>query len=260
MKTNALLSNRNLALINVLALIIVLALNSLANALPINGFTTGEISDMYPSVFTPAGITFSIWGMIYLLLIGFIFYQFKLTKEPYFSELSLWFILSCVANASWILVWHYLLTAASVTIMLVLLYSLINIFLLLHKNKMKSQLAWFFVSLPFIVYLSWICVATIANISTLLIALGWEGGVLPPQGWTIIMVSIAAALGGVVAYRFNEPSFLLVLIWALFGIYLRWNETENAIVSNYSLIMMIALGLIFIQLFVRLFVKPKDVS
>lgn len=247
-------------MINVLALIMVLAMNSLANALPINSFTTGEISDMYPSLFTPAGITFSIWGIIYLLLIGFILYQFKLTDEPYFAELSLWFILSCVVNASWILVWHYLLTAASVTVMLVLLYSLINIFLLLHKNKMKSQLAWFFVSLPFIVYLSWICVATIANVSTLLIALGWEGGVLTPQWWTIIMITIAAALGGLVAYRFNEPSFLLVLIWALFGIYLRWNETENAIVSNYSLIMMIALGLIFIQLFVRLFVNPKDVS
>lgn len=260
MKTNALLTNRNLALINVLALIIVLAMNSLANALPINGLTTGEISDMYPSLFTPAGITFTIWGIIYLLLIGFIFYQFKLTDEPYFSELSLWFILSCVANASWILVWHYLLTAASVTVMLVLLYSLINIFLLLQKHKMKSQLAWFFVSLPFIVYLSWICVATIANISTLLIALGWEGGILTAQWWTIIMITIAAALGGWVAYRFNEPSFLLVLLWALFGIFLRWDETENTIISNYSRILMFALGLVFTLLVVRLFVKRKSVS
>lgn len=260
MKTNALLSNRNLALINVLALIIVLTMNSLANALPINGLTTGEISDMYPSLFTPAGITFTIWGIIYLLLIGFILYQFKLTDEPYFSELSLWFILSCVANACWILVWHYLLTAASVTVMLVLLYSLINIFLLLHKHKMKSQLAWFFVSLPFIVYLSWICVATIANISTLLIALGWEGGILTAQWWTIIMITIAAALGGWVAYRFNEPSFLLVLLWALFGIFLRWDETENTIISNYSRILMFALGLLFTLLVVRLFVKRKSVS
>lgn len=260
MKANAMLTNRNLTLINVLALIIVLTTNSLANALPINGLTTGEISDMYPSLFTPSGITFSIWGIIYLLLIGFILYQFKLTEEPYFAELSLWFILSCIANASWILVWHYLLTAASVAVMLILLYSLINLFLLLHQAKMKSRIAWFLVSLPFVVYLSWICVATIANVSTLLIALEWGGGVLTAQWWTMIMITIAAAIGALVAYRFNEPSFLLVLLWALFGIFLRWNETENAIISNYSRILMFALGLLFTLLIARSLIKQKTVS
>jgi translocator protein len=227
---------------NIAALVVVLTVNALANALPINGMNTGQISDLYPSLFTPAGFTFSIWSIIYLLLIAFVVCQFAIQDKSYFKELSLWFLLSCVANVSWILVWHYLFTAASVVVMLVLLYSLTQIFLLLQKSEF-TKTEWFFVKLPFLFYLSWICVATIANASTLLISWNWHGAFFSEEYWTIVMISIAALLGLFVAYRFKEPAFLLVLMWAFFGIYSKWISTEHEVIAIASRVAGIVLAL-----------------
>ena len=123
------MNNRILIILNALALVAVLTVNALANILPINGMNTGELSALYPSLFTPAGFTFSIWSVIYLLLIGFVIKQRSISGNTYFTELSLWFLLSCLANASWILAWHYQFLFASVLIMILLLFSLSKIFL-----------------------------------------------------------------------------------------------------------------------------------
>jgi translocator protein len=229
---------------NIIALALVLTVNALANILPINGMNTGEISNLYPSLFTPAGFTFSIWSIIYLLLIAFAVVQFSVKEESYFKELSLWFWLSCVANFSWIFVWHHLLPTASVVVMLTLLYSLTRIFLLLQKNKF-STVKWFLIKLPFLLYLSWICVATIANISALLVSFNWQGGFLTAEQWTIIMVATAGMLGVIIAHYFKEPAFLLVLVWAFFGIYSRWIGTEHEAIAIASRIAAIVLALLF---------------
>lgn len=235
-------ATKALSIGNFLGLVLVLTLNTLANALPINGMNTGQISDLYPSLFTPAGFTFSIWGIIYLLLIVFGVAQFFIKDQPYFKELSLWFMLSCIANASWILVWHYLFTTASVVVMLVLLYSLVQIFLILQKNELtKTQ--WFTIKLPFLFYFSWICVATIANISALLVSVGWGGGFLSAEYWTVTMVIIAALLGLYISIQFKEPAFLLVLLWAFFGIYSKWIETEHEVIANTARIAAIVLAI-----------------
>jgi translocator protein len=217
---------------NTLALLVVLMVNTLASVLPINGMNTGQISDLYPSLFTPAGFTFSVWSVLYLLQIGFAVVQFRIKDENYFKELSLWFWLTCLANVSWILVWHHLFTAASVAVMLVLLYSLARIFLLLQRNQVKKGIEWIFIKLPFLFYFSWICVATIANISALLVSLQWGGAFLSPEYWTIVMIGVAALLGLVIAYRYKEPAFLLILMWAFFGIYSRWIETDHELIAS----------------------------
>jgi benzodiazapine receptor len=241
------MSNRIFIILNILALVAVLTVNALANILPINGMNTGQISDLYPSLFTPAGFTFSVWSVIYLSLIVFSIAQIKVKDKSYFKELSLWFLLSCVANASWILVWHHLFIAASVVIMLVLLYSLTRIFLLLQRNNL-SQKEWFLILLPFIFYLSWICVATIADVSALLISIHWTGGFLSSTYWTITMIGIAAALGFYIAFRFKEPAFLLALMWAFFGIYSKWTETQNNVIVYTALISIVILGIVFVKL------------
>ncbi len=238
------MNNRILIILNILALVAVLTVNALANILPINGMNTGQISDLYPSLFTPAGFTFSVWSVIYLSLIVFSIAQIKIKDKPYFKELSLWFLLSCVANASWILVWHHLFIAASVVIMLVLLYSHTRIFLLLQKNNL-SRREWFLILLPFIFYLSWICVATIADVSALLISIHWTGGFLSSTYWTLVMIGIAAALGLYIAFQFKEPAFLLVLMWAFFGIYSKWTGTENNPIVYSALISIVILGIVF---------------
>jgi len=239
------MQNKNFLILNILALLGVLTINALANILPINGMNTGEVSALYPSLFTPAGFTFSIWSVIYLLLIGFIIVQFSIQSKTYFTELSLWFLASCIFNISWILVWHYHLIYASVLIMLLLLFSLTRIFLLLQPHELNSWKEKLFIKLPVTFYLSWICVATIANISTLLVSLSWDGGILSPSVWTITMISIASVVGIFITERYREPAFLLVLIWAFFGIYSKWNGTENQSISTTALTELILLAILF---------------
>lgn len=247
---------RLLTILNIVALIAVLTVNALANILPINGLNTGEVSDFYPNLFTPAGFTFSIWSIIYLMLIVFALYQFRIHTKPYFMELSLWFLLSCVANISWILAWHHLLIWASVVIMVLLLFSLIRIFLLLQPER----LTWaekFSIKLPFVLYFSWICVATIANISALLVSLGWEGSFLSPQVWAIILCIVATLLAIFIAIRFQEPAFLVVLMWALFGIYSKQINTPYQQIATIALMEIVILALVFSQLSVRFFRTRK---
>lgn len=243
-------SNKTLLIGNILALMVVLAANTLAIVLPINGMSTGKISDLYPSLFTPAGFTFSIWGVIYLLQIGFVIVQFKVKGERYFKEFSLWFWLSCFTNASWILAWQYLFTGASVAVMLVLLFSLTRIFLLLQQSKMRNTMEQIFIKLPFVIYFAWICVATIATISALLVSLNWSGGFLSPEHWAIVMISIAGMLGLFIAYKFKEPAFLLVLIWAFFGIYSKWIGTEYEMIAIASRIAGVVLAMVVGKLIV----------
>jgi len=129
--------------------------------------------------------------------------------------------------------------------MLILLFSLSKIFLLLQSHVITSITEKIFIKLTFIFYLSWICVATIANISTLLISLSWDGGILSPVTWTIIMITIASALGIYISGRFREPAFLIVLIWALFGIFTRWSDTENNVIAITALVELALLGVLF---------------
>lgn len=249
------MKSRNFLILNSLALIGVLTVNSLANILPINGLNTGEVSALYPSLFTPAGFTFSIWSVIYLILIGFVIVQFSIQSKSYFTELSLWFLASCGFNMSWILVWHYQLIYASVLIMLLLLFSLTKIFLLI-QNKLSTWKEKFFVKLPFTFYLSWICVATIANISALLVSLSWDGGILSPSVWTITMISVASLIGIFITERYREPAFLLVLIWAFFGIYSKWTNTENQSISTAAFVELILLAILFFAFQFGLRKKP----
>ncbi len=242
---------------NIVALIVVLTVNALANILPINGMNTGEISNMYPSLFTPAGFTFSVWSVLYILQIGFVIAQFSIKDKPYFKELSLWYLVSCVANASWILVWHYLLTSASLVVMFVLLFSLTRIFLLLQNQSFEKKTEWLLIKLPFVFYLSWICVATIANTSALLISLDWHGGFLSEEIWTVVLLLIATALGLVIAFRFHEPAFLLVLMWAFFGIYMRWVETEHDFIASTARMGVVLMALVFGKLVLQ---KPKTTN
>ncbi len=240
------LSLRSWSVLNTLGLIAMITVNALANALPINNLNTGQVSDLYPSLFTPAGVTFSIWAVIYTLLIGFgILQLLQVYTRNYFVQLSKWFVLSCLANVSWILAWHHLLPGLSVALMLVLLYSLIHIFLLLNEKPVTTIPEKAFVRLPFTIYFAWICVATIANVAAWLVSLGVS---LPftPDFWTIAMMTIATALAFFITLKYQAPAFALVVVWALFGIFLRWQQTEVSHIATMAVIYMVLLSSIYI--------------
>jgi hypothetical protein len=206
----------------------VIAVNALANILPINGYNTGQISAFYPNAFVPAGFTFSIWGVIYLLLlsysIGYTYYTLKQEQYPkafaFIERINIYFLLTCVFNMSWIVAWHYLQIELSVVIMLLFLSTLIQLFL--KSNTMAGALTStqkFILQTPFIVYLGWISVATIANSTALLVAYQWNGFGMPPVYWSALMILIAILLAVLMLKKFKAIPFALVVAWALWGIY-----------------------------------------
>ena len=206
---------------NILATLFALLMNYLANALPINGVTTGQVSDNIPSLFTPAGYVFSIWGIIYIGLIAFTVYQALPARKnnPRFEKINHWYALSGILNGLWIVVWHYGFWLLSVLVMLGLLFSLIMVYTRGSIGKSKPTIGerWAF-DIPFGIYLGWISVATIANISVLALTSHWSGWGIAPEIWTIIMMLAAVALGIAMILTRREIAYPLVIIWALFGI------------------------------------------
>jgi hypothetical protein len=206
---------------NIVALIIVIVSNALANVLRFGGQTTGEVSDKYYSMFTPAGFTFAIWSLIYLLLVVFVVYQSlpSQRKDARLGRISPWFKAGCAANALWMIAWHQEWIGVTLLLMIILLVSLVSIYRLLNIVDAAAPAAqrWL-VQLPFAVYLGWISVATIANVSALQSALGWNNAVLEEVSWTLLKLAVAGALGAIVTLRRHDVAYGVVVGWAAFGI------------------------------------------
>lgn len=242
---------RLLAILNTMAFAGTIVVNYLATSLPINNKTTGELSDAYPNYFVPAGLTFSIWGIIYLFLLGFIIYQFAKTdfkniKDHHFlSRISFFFIFNCLANMTWIFMWHYQLVFLSLIIMLCILISLIYIYTRLEigVREVSAGEKWL-VHIPFSLYLGWITVATIANVTTLLVDMDWGGFGLPEEIWAVIMIFIASSVGFKVHSDRKDNAFLLVLVWAFLGVFIKrsgvaGNTDVVAIAAIFGMVMLI---------------------
>lgn len=205
------------------AFIIMVAVNAMASLLPINGVSTGGISDSFPNLFAPAGSTFAIWGLIYLLLAAYTIYQWGLPGPQ--SNLSThsmqnvraYFIFSSLANAAWIFAWHYYVIWLSVVLMLVILISLIYISLELRQSRMTTM-DRILVRLPFSIYFGWITVATIANLTVLLVDWGWSGFGLTQPVWTVIAITLGLIISMTTAYRQKDVAYALVIMWAYAGI------------------------------------------
>jgi benzodiazapine receptor len=208
-------------ILNVVALIAMLVVNYLAGSVGINGLNSGEVSDAVPSLFTPAGYVFAIWGLIYLGLTAFTVYQALPAQRdrPLIEQIGYWFVISSLLNIAWLFLWHYLQFPLSLLAMLCLLGSLIAIYLRLDIGRGNvSRQDKLLVHVPFSVYLGWISVATIANASIVLYKLGWNGFGIAPEVWTVLMVVIAAILGIAMIVLRSDIAFALVIVWALVGI------------------------------------------
>ncbi len=207
--------------------LIMVIVNGLANALPINEITTGQVSDSYPDLFAPAGLTFSIWGLIYLLLAAYTLYQLGLLQEDkgtarmeLFENIGIPFAISSIANATWIFAWHYDAIGLSLLLMIVILVCLILIASRLRKEEftLKEKI---FIRLPFSVYFGWITVATIANVTTYLVSINWGGFGIPEQVWTVLILIIGAAIGIARMLWDKDIAYGLVIIWAYVGIWIK---------------------------------------
>ncbi|MCA1318577.1 tryptophan-rich sensory protein [Bacillus tianshenii] len=201
--------------LNVIAFLLIVLVNYLSNALPLNGQTAGEISDRLNVLFTPAGYVFSIWGLIYLLLGVWVIRQFPKNRRnlPIYQNTSGLFILSCILNSTWVVLWHYEFFVTTVAVMLSLLLTLIALF-----KKVQISDPGLFDRLPFSIYLGWVSVATIANISYVLVYLEWDGFGLSDVTWTIIMLVVATLLAIWFNMANRDRVYPLVFVWAFIGI------------------------------------------
>lgn len=229
-----------------IAFLAIVTVNALANILPINGQTTGEISNRLPVLFTPAGYVFSIWSVIYILLaiwiVGF-WVRFKKDKKLPSPAISLYFILSAGANITWLLLWHYEYFAWSVVAMLVYLGSLILLYLQYNNNERKLT-----ERLPISVNMGWISVATITNISYVLTYFNWSGWGLSNQLWAVIMLTLATAIALHVRFHYSDIPFALVFVWAFIGIAVK-HGLDELLVTTASLFLsgVIVTGILLIK-------------
>jgi len=207
--------------LNALAVVATIVVNALANALPINGLNTGEISDRFEVYFVPAGYVFSIWGLIYLGLIAYAVYQALPSQRdnPRLRGVGYLVPLSCAANIAWIFLWHYEAFLWTLPAMFALLILLIAVYLRLGtgRNEVPDGERWT-VQAPFSLYLGWITVATVANVTAVLDYVGWGGWGLSPELWMVVMLLVTLALASAMSLTRGDVAYMLVLIWALVGI------------------------------------------
>lgn len=210
--------------LNILGLTAVITVNALANILPINGLSTGQVAAMYPNLFTPAGITFSIWTVIYLFLAGYCIYPFISQDNKKAESISGLFLITCLLNCLWILVWHHLLIEWSLVIMILLLVTLCMIYIKIHTRQAHSKREKWLVYKPFSIYLAWISVATIANTAALLSDYGFSPP--SPENWVIAMVIATQLIVYLISKRYRDIAFALVIMWALAGIIIKRTNAD----------------------------------
>ena len=222
-----------LKVLNLVFFLIMIAINAIANTLPLGYGSTGEMSAKYPNLFTPAPVTFAIWGVIYILMAIFAVFQLGLIGNEeiannFVRQLSFWFVISCLMNIGWIFSWHYDVTWLSMLFIVGLLISLIVITSRISPNTMKyvSDIT----DVPagvkisrygFDIYLGWITAATIANASVLLVKIKWDRFGLSSQFWTIAVIAVAAILGVLFISTRHKYLSALAIIWALCGVMIK---------------------------------------
>ena len=242
-------------LVVVLAVVATVLLNGLANALPLNGLTTGEISDRFQVYFVPAGYVFSIWGLIYLALAAYAVYQAlpAQRENARLGRIGYLFVLSCLANVTWLFLWHYEQFAWTMVAMIGLLLSLIAIYLRLGIGRTQVPPAerWL-VHVPFSIYLGWITVATVANVTSLLDHVNWGGWGIQPAVWAVLMLVVGAAIASAVGLTRGDVAYMLVIVWAFVGIAVKHAATPLVATAAWA-----ATGIVAVMLVASVLIRRR---
>ena len=230
----------------ILTTLFMLIINGLANALPLNGQNTGEISDRFDVYFVPAGYVFSIWGVIYLGMIAFSIYQAlpAQRENPRLRAVGWWVALGNLANSAWIFLWHYNQFLITLPVMLVLLGTLLVTYLRLGTGRTKVSTAETWAArVPFSIYLGWITVATIANATDVLDFIKWNGFGLAPEVWMSIMLAAVLVIATAMSFSRGDAAYTLVLLWALAGIGIKHAAVPAVDAPTWVVFGLVALGL-----------------
>jgi len=231
--------------ISLAGLAVVVLMNWLANWLPLNDQTTGDISNAHPVPFQPASWVFSIWLVIYALLAIFVIYSFfpsgRLNAR--IQAIGPLFLITNIANVAWLFFWHWERFQASMLTLVVLTGVLSAIYLLLRgprrDTRTMSLLQRLVVAVPFSVYLAWACIATLANVQVWMREGGWDGGIFGLRGWTVIFLLCGIIVAAGIAFFAHDAAFPLVFVWAYLGIAQRqWDE--DLLISLLAIVLVVA--------------------
>ncbi|EAZ92225.1 hypothetical protein CY0110_24981 [Crocosphaera chwakensis CCY0110] len=222
---------------NLLAILAAFFANVLANIAPINGLTIGEISNtLFKNVLiTPASYAFAIWGLIYLGLISLAIYQALPNNKdhPYLQKMGYYLVVSSLAQIVWVFLFLSRLFVLSTVAMLAILVSLVLLYLKLGISLTSiSKKQKCLVNFPISVYLGWITVATILNVSLALSWVKWDGFGLSNEIWTVIMIIIAAILGILIIIDRKDKAYSGVFVWALVAIAVRHLDTLSIAITS----------------------------
>lgn len=235
-------------IVNLVALLGVLAVNFLAEAIPLNDLTSAEIANRYPDLlYFPANYAFSIWSVIYAFLIAFGIYQVLPAQRdnPHLQRIGWLFVVSCIFNAAWLISFHYLQFAFSMVMMLGLLATLITIYLRLRIGiEPVSRATKWLIHVPFSIYLGWITAATITNAAYVLTDAGWGGFGIDAQTWALIMLTITGILAGYIVYTRRDVAYGLVIVWAVTSIAVR--HADITIVNLASIVVSVSVALLVV--------------
>jgi len=239
--------------VNVVSLVFVLVMNAASEAIPLNGQTSAEISNRLPIFFVPANYVFGIWGVIYILLIAFVIYQAlpSQRENPYLRKIGYWFALTCLANGTWLVLFHYNQFPLSMVAMIILLVALIVIYTRVEvgRGTVSNAIRWC-IQIPFSTYLGWITVATIANAAYVLYDAKWNGFGISGQVWAAIMLVVAAVITLTVIITRHDIAYTAGLLWALVGIVIKQAGTPLVAVTAAIVAGVILLALVW-QLYKR---------
>ena len=225
-----------------------IAINILADALPINGLNTGRISDAFHVYFVPAGYVFAIWGLIYIGLLAYAVYQALPAQKdnPRLQATGWWVVLGGFANSMWIFLWHYEQFVGTLGAMLILLATLIAVYLGLGigREKVSTTETWL-VRIPFSIYLGWITVATIANVTDVLDFLKWNAFGIPTQTWFLIILVAVLAISTLMSLNRRDVAYAMVILWALVGIGYKFSTQPLIWIASLTTALLVSLGLLY---------------
>lgn len=228
---------------NIVFFIITVIINILAGRTTlIGGVITGEISDANPSLITPAGFTFAIWLIIYILLGFFVGFQaLPRNRDKIWTEKVGWyFVLSSVFNIVWLFLWQFEYLVFSTVVMFLLLFSLMVIYTRLEIGRSKVDIREkFLIHVPISVYFGWITIASIANVTTTLVSLNWDGFGLSQEIWALLIIIIALLLTIVVVVKRKDVAYGLVVVWALLGIWIGQSNPNVVTMTQISLLIIL---------------------
>jgi hypothetical protein len=240
---------------NIAAFVLTVIVNGLAGSTTLlGGVNTAEISDANPTLITPAGYVFSIWGIIYILLAVFVIFQaLPSQKEKEYTKKIGWlFVLSSILNIVWLFFWQYQILSVSIVLMFLLLITLIAIYLRLNIGKstvtLREKLT---VHVPFSVYLGWITIASIANVAVFLVSENWDGFGISPETWATLIIIVALVIALLVIATRRDIAYGLVIVWAFVGIAVKQSGNQSIVTLTEASAIIVLLTMAAVILFSR---------